>query len=323
MIEIQINAPQMELKPQTKTIEVMKPTHDTLKDAYQDGYTTGNEEGYNNGYTTGSSEGYNAGKTDGYESGKADGYNEGYNNGWNVGNNDGLTEGYNNGYTTGKADGVQSEYDRFWDVYQQNKGGVLNFSYAFAGYRWKAGSTFKPKYNIVPSDATGMFFYFNAGSADIPVDMVEYLDGLGVSLDFSQCKILNTTFYGNCKISRLGTIDTRNCSNGNLYMTFGTQHLITIDNLIISEKYTNTLSSLFTAECSNLTNLTISGVIGANFKVSTCPKLTHTSLMSIINHLKDFSGTTTTKTLTLGTTNLNKLTAAEKAIATDKGWTLA
>jgi hypothetical protein len=32
---------------------------------------------------------------------------------------------------------------------------------------------------------------------------------------------------------------------------------------------------------------------------------------------------TTTKTLTIGSTNLAKLTDAEKKIATDKGWTLA
>ena len=32
---------------------------------------------------------------------------------------------------------------------------------------------------------------------------------------------------------------------------------------------------------------------------------------------------TSTRTLTLGETNLAKLTEAEKQIATDKGWTLA
>jgi hypothetical protein len=45
--------------------------------------------------------------------------------------------------------------------------------------------------------------------------------------------------------------------------------------------------------------------------------------MNVINILKDYSGSGTTYTLTLGSTNLAKLTDAEKAIATEKGWTLA
>ena len=48
--------------------------------------------------------------------------------------------------------------------------------------------------------------------------------------------------------------------------------------------------------------------------------LTHDSLMSIINNL---ATVTKTQTLTLGSTNLAKLSSEEKAIATNKGWTLA
>ena len=61
-----------------------------------------------------------------------------------------------------------------------------------------------------------------------------------------------------------------------------------------------------------------------NFKVSVvlnqCKKLTHDSLMVVINGLQTV---TSTQTLTLGSTNLAKLTEADKQIATDKGWTLA
>jgi hypothetical protein len=64
-------------------------------------------------------------------------------------------------------------------------------------------------------------------------------------------------------------------------------------------------------------------VIAANIDLHWSTKLTYESLMSIINALKDFSGTGGTRTCTLGEANLAKLTDAEKAIATEKGWTLA
>ena len=54
-----------------------------------------------------------------------------------------------------------------------------------------------------------------------------------------------------------------------------------------------------------------------NMNLSSSPKLTHESLMNVINNLA-----ASTATLTLGETNLSKLTDSEKKIATDKGWTL-
>lgn len=50
-----------------------------------------------------------------------------------------------------------------------------------------------------------------------------------------------------------------------------------------------------------------------------CPKLTVDSLLSLLNALADG---VTDKTCKIGTTNLAKLTEEQKAIATDKGWTL-
>ena len=75
-----------------------------------------------------------------------------------------------------------------------------------------------------------------------------------------------------------------------------------------------------TFNCPNLE--TINGEIAAkiSFDLSPCTKLTHDSLMNVINSIQTV---TSSKTLTLGTTNLAKLTDAEKQIATDKGWTLA
>lgn len=97
----------------------------------------------------------------------------------------------------------------------------------------------------------------------------------------------------------------------------GATRLKTIRSLDISA-ITGTLTSTFN-NCTSLENLTMVGTINASgFDVSTCTKLTHDSLMSIINALA--SGVS--KVVTLGATNLAKLTDAEKSIATEKGWTL-
>ena len=74
-------------------------------------------------------------------------------------------------------------------------------------------------------------------------------------------------------------------------------------------------------QCVNLTDLGGLTNLKVDLDLSDCVNLTHDSLMNVINEAADV--TTSPKTLTLGTKNLNKLTDEEKAIATNKGWTLA
>jgi surface protein len=75
----------------------------------------------------------------------------------------------------------------------------------------------------------------------------------------------------------------------------------------------------------NLTKLTdLGGFTGlkVNFDaLQRCPNLTVQSLLNVFNTIADVNGLGA-RTLTLGTTNLNKLTDDQKAIATAKGWTL-
>ena len=75
------------------------------------------------------------------------------------------------------------------------------------------------------------------------------------------------------------------------------------------------------SNCGKLTNITFTqdSQIGNNIDFSACPLLSHDSIINIISVLIN---TTTTKTLSLGTTNLAKLSDTEKAVATEKGWTL-
>lgn len=73
-------------------------------------------------------------------------------------------------------------------------------------------------------------------------------------------------------------------------------------------------------DCSSLETITGNPNFKTSFDISSCQKLTHDSLMVIINGLQTVAPT---KNLILGATNLAKLAEDEKKAATDKGWTLA
>ena len=68
-----------------------------------------------------------------------------------------------------------------------------------------------------------------------------------------------------------------------------------------------------------LTNVTFGKNLSVSISFSFCKKLTHDSLMSIINNL---ATVTTPQTLTIGATNIAKLSSDEIAIAVNKGWTV-
>lgn len=71
--------------------------------------------------------------------------------------------------------------------------------------------------------------------------------------------------------------------------------------------------------CQSLTEFHATGM-KVSFSLSFSTKMSETALVEVLNNL---ATVTSTQTLTLGSTNLNKLTAEEKAIATQKGWTLS
>ena len=76
------------------------------------------------------------------------------------------------------------------------------------------------------------------------------------------------------------------------------------------------------------TNMSITNLAGfhnlrINFDVSNCINLTAEILMNIINEALDLSVGGLMCTLTLGSTNVEKLTEEQIAIATSKGWTIA
>lgn len=113
-------------------------------------------------------------------------------------------------------------------------------------------------------------------------------------------------------------IDARNAASMNSCF-YQCPNLKKIKKLIVGE---NTVfhAAMFSFSY-NIEEITFEGTIAMNLAMN-ISKLTHDSLMSAINCLKDYSGSGASYTLTIGATNLAKLTDAEKAIATQKGWTL-
>lgn len=80
--------------------------------------------------------------------------------------------------------------------------------------------------------------------------------------------------------------------------------------------------------CGSLTDFSGLRNVHLSLDLSPCTSLTQTSLLNTINGLYDFVSNgvnpgSSQGTLTLGTTNINKLTDEQKAVATGKGWTLA
>lgn len=166
----------------------------------------------------------------------------------------------------------------------QDYGKRTNYMYAFYRQYW-TDEIYKPKYTI------------------------DFNSSTGATSTFSYSNITDT-------------IVDINVSNAKLENTFNGANVVTIRKLIVDNN--TTFNSSFT-NCSNLEKLIIDGTIGQNgFNVQWSKKITHESLMSIINALEDKSADTsgTEWKVIIGTSNMAKLTTEEINIAYDKGWVI-
>ena len=204
--------------------------------------------------------------------------------------------------------GKEAERDEFWALALRSQNYMV---YAFAGCCWK-DETFKPKYDIKPKgSATSMFR--ECGIRNLK----KCLEDAGVTLDLSAVTNANLIF-GYCgQLTTLPKLDLSSATSTNTAFNDDVV-LETIEEIKFGA---NTKFSQTFDDCRALTNMTVTGVIGQNgLNLSFSPLLTHDSLMSVINALE--TKTSGSWSVTLGTDNLAKLTNAEKAIATEKGWTL-
>ena len=156
------------------------------------------------------------------------------------------------------------------------------------------------------SNVTNMYGMFNncSGLTSIP------------SLDTSKVTDMGSMFYG---CSRLTTIPELNTSNVTDMLTMfrDCSNLTTIP--LLDTSNVTSMLSMFKG-CSNLTILGGFKGLKTDLDLSFSTKLTHESLMNVINYAANV--TPSRKTLTLKSKNLDKLTNEEKTIATNKGWTL-
>ncbi|MBQ6998258.1 MAG: hypothetical protein IJN62_00520 [Clostridia bacterium] len=218
-------------------------------------------------------------------------------------------------YDKGVTDGRQAEYDEFWsDAFSTLKDGYGG-KHAFAGRCWNAKTFNPPPGTFIPYVCEGMFRESKIG------DLAGIMERTGFTIKWSATSYFDCMFI-NATITHIPVIDLSSA----IYVsqTFSSTAIKVIDGIIFPSVARN-----FKTTFSNATALEeisyIGGTIQGNITLSSCTKLNHDTIMRVINALYDYvaEGSTTTYTLTLGSTNLAKLTDEEKAIATQRGWTLA
>ena len=246
----------------------------------------------------------------------------GFERGYAEGETKGYQKGYTEGETKGFEDGAKSEYDRFWDAAQNYGAKVKGLIKFWNGWN---KDNFKPKYDYYANTDS---FSSGLDIANTPTIQVEDLrkEAVGVNIDWSLCDGFNYILR-RAPVKYIGVVDMTIATNG--WCLFrGAQQLEYVEKLILPPVNDLGFKNGGFAQCYNLKHITFGNKFLSAVQFSDCKLLTHESLLNILDALYDYvngelDGSSKNKTLTLGTTNLAKLTDAEKAIATEKGWTLA
>lgn len=160
-----------------------------------------------------------------------------------------------------------------------------------------------PKLDTSNVTETGFMFYYCEKLTSIP------------QLNTSNDTAMNNMFHGCNNLLSIPQLNSSKVTNMN-NMFNGCTNLSIIPQLDASKAtgLTDTFKS-----CSKLEQIHMTGM-KVSFNISASTLFTRDALLEILNNLATI---TDTKTLTMGSTNLAKLTDEDKSIATNKGWTLA
>lgn len=233
---------------------------------------------------------------------------------------DGMASGVNEVYNAGK----KTSYDEFWDNLQ-NYGKLSCYDEKFR--EW-AGEYCRPKYKVIPTVyGTTIFGCMRLMySSNVRIVEKEYFDLSQIGLPTGSSSAgWRQTFQ---KCTKLEIVEDIGMQPACYYFAFyGCTKLHTIEVLRFAEdtKHDNGF-----VKCTSLSNITIEGTIGQNLSFASSP-LSVDSIKSVITHLKDYSDSTETHTLTLSSTS-KSLLEAEGATSpngntwsdyiNDLGWTL-
>ena len=224
-------------------------------------------------------------------------------------NNDAIID-----FTYNRSWGIEQAWNNFWDSFQ--RGGSRNQYNGSFNSGWTP-STFRPKYDLTANQAYMMFYNFLYESK--PTSLKQLLSDAGVTLTFPSCGNFGSLFQY-AKVTEIGELDFSTATRKNCTAIFyDCKNLKTIDKIILPTGQTS-FSNWFYG-CEVLENILFEGEIAVAISFSQSPLLTTESVQSIIDHLKDLTGTTA-QTLTFHATVGAALTDEQKATITAKNWTL-
>lgn len=144
-----------------------------------------------------------------------------------------------------------------------------------------------------------------------------------ISLPKSMAKSGETSYFYNLSAKKLILPECTDSSYGGFGNYFNSSPFIEVVSLPLSFKW-NTTNATY-GNFTSMNNLRIIDIVqgwvpNINLKIDGTNKLTAETMVDFFTKL---GNTSSTITITIGTTNLNKLTTEQKNIATNKGYTLA
>jgi hypothetical protein len=146
--------------------------------------------------------------------------------------------------------GKKSEYDQFWDAYQEY-GTRTNYSAGFGGIGWN-DDTFKPKYDIIPTVSTNLFYECGI------TDLIKRLKDAGVIFDYSRNTGTGYVVQGG-SITTFPTTDTRSRRNIDYFLS--SDNLRYVEKVILKDDGSQKFNA-YSFNLSSLEEICFEGVIG-------------------------------------------------------------